>query len=162
PRQSSPPGLQARPRLDGSGERQCDTSREAGMEGATVALADATRVASGMRIAIAVFEGAEELDFVGPWEVLGAWRFLYPDDAASGRPLRRCRRRDHGGWRLGRDRHGAPPRRASWFTGEGTRGAALHPVRPGAAVLGTVALGSSRSQDGSMPPWRARTSREKL
>jgi transcriptional regulator GlxA family with amidase domain len=37
-------------------------------------------VAAGMRIAIAVFEGAEELDFVGPWEVLGAWRFLYPDD----------------------------------------------------------------------------------
>ena len=33
-----------------------------------------------MRIAIAVFEGAEELDFVGPWEVLTAWRLLYPDD----------------------------------------------------------------------------------
>lgn len=33
-----------------------------------------------MRIGIAVFEGAEELDFVGPWEVLAAWRFLYPDD----------------------------------------------------------------------------------
>jgi transcriptional regulator GlxA family with amidase domain len=32
-----------------------------------------------MQIAIAVFEGAEELDFVGPWEVLAAWRFLYPD-----------------------------------------------------------------------------------
>jgi transcriptional regulator GlxA family with amidase domain len=34
----------------------------------------------GLRIAIAVFEGAEELDFAGPWEVLAAWRFLYPDD----------------------------------------------------------------------------------
>lgn len=33
-----------------------------------------------MRIAIAVFEGAEELDFVGPWEVLAAWRFLGRDD----------------------------------------------------------------------------------
>ena len=33
-----------------------------------------------MRIAIAVFDGAEELDFVGPWEVLTAWRFLYPDE----------------------------------------------------------------------------------
>jgi transcriptional regulator GlxA family with amidase domain len=33
-----------------------------------------------MRIAIAVFEGAEELDFVGPWEVLATWRFLYPAD----------------------------------------------------------------------------------
>jgi transcriptional regulator GlxA family with amidase domain len=32
------------------------------------------------RIAIAVFEGAEELDFVGPWEVLTAWRYLHPDD----------------------------------------------------------------------------------
>jgi transcriptional regulator GlxA family with amidase domain len=37
-------------------------------------------VAPTVRIAIAVFEGAEELDFVGPWEVLTAWRFLYPDD----------------------------------------------------------------------------------
>jgi transcriptional regulator GlxA family with amidase domain len=33
-----------------------------------------------VRIAIAVFEGAEELDFVGPWEVLAAWRYLHPDD----------------------------------------------------------------------------------
>jgi transcriptional regulator GlxA family with amidase domain len=33
-----------------------------------------------MRIAIAVFDGAEELDFVGPWEVLTAWHFLSPDD----------------------------------------------------------------------------------
>jgi transcriptional regulator GlxA family with amidase domain len=33
-----------------------------------------------VRVAIAVFEGAEELDFVGPWEVLTAWRHLYPDD----------------------------------------------------------------------------------
>ena len=32
------------------------------------------------RIAIAVFDGAEELDFVGPWEVLSAWRYLHPDD----------------------------------------------------------------------------------
>lgn len=33
-----------------------------------------------LRIAIAVFEEAEELDFVGPWEVLCGWRSLYPDD----------------------------------------------------------------------------------
>ncbi len=33
-----------------------------------------------MRIAIAVFEGAEELDFVGPWEVLAAWRYLHPEE----------------------------------------------------------------------------------
>jgi transcriptional regulator GlxA family with amidase domain len=31
-------------------------------------------------VAIAVFEGVEELDFVGPWEVLSGWRSLYPDD----------------------------------------------------------------------------------
>jgi transcriptional regulator GlxA family with amidase domain len=33
-----------------------------------------------MLIAIAVFNGAEELDFAGSWEVLAAWRFLDPDD----------------------------------------------------------------------------------
>src|SRR5947207_9931354 len=33
-----------------------------------------------MRIAIAVFDDAEELDFAGPWEVLAAWSSLYPDD----------------------------------------------------------------------------------
>ena len=37
-------------------------------------------MAAPVRIAIAVFEGAEELDFVGPWEVLAGWRHLYPDD----------------------------------------------------------------------------------
>lgn len=31
-------------------------------------------------IAIAVFPGVEELDFVGPWEVLGAWERLAPED----------------------------------------------------------------------------------
>jgi len=33
-----------------------------------------------MEIAIALFDGVEELDFVGPWEVLAAWRHLYPGD----------------------------------------------------------------------------------
>jgi transcriptional regulator GlxA family with amidase domain len=33
-----------------------------------------------IRIAIAVFAGAEELDFVGPWEVLALWRSLLPND----------------------------------------------------------------------------------
>ena len=32
------------------------------------------------RIAVALFDGAEELDFVGPWEVLAAWAQLWPDD----------------------------------------------------------------------------------
>lgn len=31
-------------------------------------------------IAIFVFDGVEELDFVGPWEVLRAWQLQYPDD----------------------------------------------------------------------------------
>ena len=37
-------------------------------------------MAGAVRIAIAVFDGAEELDFVGPWEVLAGWRHLDPDD----------------------------------------------------------------------------------
>ncbi len=32
-----------------------------------------------MRIAIAIFEGAEELDFAPAVAGAGAWRFLYPD-----------------------------------------------------------------------------------
>jgi transcriptional regulator GlxA family with amidase domain len=31
-------------------------------------------------IAIVLFEGAEELDFAGPWEVLAAWATQFPDD----------------------------------------------------------------------------------
>jgi transcriptional regulator GlxA family with amidase domain len=33
-----------------------------------------------LRIGIAVFEAAEELDFVGPWEVLSMWAKGWPDD----------------------------------------------------------------------------------
>jgi transcriptional regulator GlxA family with amidase domain len=33
-----------------------------------------------MRIGIALFEGAEELDWAGPWEVLAAWAKGWPDD----------------------------------------------------------------------------------
>jgi transcriptional regulator GlxA family with amidase domain len=33
------------------------------------------------RIGVFVFEGAEELDFVGPWEVLASWAKTYPDEA---------------------------------------------------------------------------------
>lgn len=35
------------------------------------------------RIAIAVFEAAEELDFVGPWEVLSMWAKSWPDDGVE-------------------------------------------------------------------------------
>ena len=31
-------------------------------------------------IAVFIFDGAEELDFVGPWEVLRAWAGMFPDD----------------------------------------------------------------------------------
>ncbi|MEM6995729.1 MAG: DJ-1/PfpI family protein, partial [Myxococcota bacterium] len=36
-----------------------------------------------LTIAILVFEGVEELDFVGPWEVFAAWASQHPDDAVS-------------------------------------------------------------------------------
>ena len=35
------------------------------------------------RIAIALFEGAEELDWAGPWEVLAAWARQWPDDGVE-------------------------------------------------------------------------------
>ena len=31
-------------------------------------------------IAVALFDGAEELDFAGPWEVLAAWATQWPED----------------------------------------------------------------------------------
>jgi transcriptional regulator GlxA family with amidase domain len=36
-----------------------------------------------MRIGIALFEGAEELDWAGPWEVLAAWAKGWPDDGVD-------------------------------------------------------------------------------
>jgi transcriptional regulator GlxA family with amidase domain len=36
-----------------------------------------------VRIAIALFEEAEELDFAGPWEVLAAWATQWPDDGVE-------------------------------------------------------------------------------
>ena len=38
---------------------------------------------SGPAIAIFIFEGAEELDWAGPWEVLAAWRDGRPDDGVD-------------------------------------------------------------------------------
>jgi transcriptional regulator GlxA family with amidase domain len=35
------------------------------------------------RIGIALFEGAEELDWAGPWEVLAAWAMQWPDDGVE-------------------------------------------------------------------------------
>ena len=36
-----------------------------------------------MRIGIALFDGAEELDWAGPWEVLAAWAQGWPDDGVD-------------------------------------------------------------------------------
>ncbi|MGH9189121.1 MAG: DJ-1/PfpI family protein [Acidimicrobiales bacterium] len=36
-----------------------------------------------VRIGVALFEGAEELDWAGPWEVLTSWSFLWPDDGVE-------------------------------------------------------------------------------
>jgi transcriptional regulator GlxA family with amidase domain len=36
-----------------------------------------------MRIAVALFDGAEELDWAGPWEVLAAWAKGWPDDGVE-------------------------------------------------------------------------------
>ncbi len=36
-----------------------------------------------MRFGIVLFDGVEELDWVGPWEVLGAWARYFPDDGAE-------------------------------------------------------------------------------
>jgi transcriptional regulator GlxA family with amidase domain len=36
-----------------------------------------------MRIGIALFDGAEELDWAGPWEVLAAWATQWPDDGVE-------------------------------------------------------------------------------
>jgi len=36
-----------------------------------------------VRIAVYVFDGAEELDAVGPWEVLAAWATEWPDDGVE-------------------------------------------------------------------------------
>ena len=36
-----------------------------------------------MRIASYLFDGTEELDAVGPWEVLAAWATQHPDDGVS-------------------------------------------------------------------------------
>jgi transcriptional regulator GlxA family with amidase domain len=34
-------------------------------------------------VGVALFEGAEELDWAGPWEVLAAWSRMWPDDGVE-------------------------------------------------------------------------------
>lgn len=42
-----------------------------------------------MRIGVYLFDGAEELDWAGPWEVLAAWAQLWPDDEVEAFTLAR-------------------------------------------------------------------------
>ena len=41
---------------------------------------DRTSRGVGLHVAVALFPGAEELDWAGPWEVLSYWAERYPDD----------------------------------------------------------------------------------
>ena len=36
-----------------------------------------------LRIGLFIFDGAEELDWVGPWEVLATWSLGWPDDGVE-------------------------------------------------------------------------------
>ncbi len=36
-----------------------------------------------MNVAVAIFEGAEELDWAGPWEIFAAWREHWSDDGVD-------------------------------------------------------------------------------
>ncbi len=45
-----------------------------------------------MRIGVYLFDGAEELDWAGPWEVLAAWADQYPDDGVEVFTLARASR----------------------------------------------------------------------
>lgn len=38
---------------------------------------------SPLRIAVVLFDGAEELDWAGPWEVLAAWAGQWPEDGVE-------------------------------------------------------------------------------
>jgi transcriptional regulator GlxA family with amidase domain len=42
-----------------------------------------------MNIGVALFDGAEELDWAGPWEVLAAWAEQWPDDGVHAFTLAR-------------------------------------------------------------------------
>jgi transcriptional regulator GlxA family with amidase domain len=45
-----------------------------------------------LRLGVFVFEGAEELDWAGPWEVLSAWAHQWPDDGVEVFTLARASR----------------------------------------------------------------------
>jgi transcriptional regulator GlxA family with amidase domain len=121
-----------------------------------------------MDIGIVVFEDAEELDFAGPWEVLGAWAEHHPEDAVRLRLLAeasgavRCRK----GLRVLPDAvlgdapsldlvvvpGGSGARRAMtseallrWVRGQSARGALVTSVCTGALVLAAAGLLDGRA-----------------
>lgn len=51
--------------------------------GSRMSAASAASYSSRMRIALVSFDGMEELDLVGPWEVLRMWQLQYPDDGVE-------------------------------------------------------------------------------
>ena len=138
------------------------------------------------RIAVALFEGAEELDFAGPWEVLAAWATQWPDDgvevftvadSAGGRQVREGHARasrPHVGDRTG-DRRPRLPRRhrdAARARRAGDARAASWPPRGGHAHderlhgrprlrRGRLARRIARRRPGgaASTPWRSSTRR---
>jgi transcriptional regulator GlxA family with amidase domain len=121
-----------------------------------------------MNIGIVVFEDAEELDFAGPWEVLGTWAEEFPEDGVTLRLLAqdagpvRCRK----GLRVLPDATladaaeldlvvvpgGQGSRRAMasedmvrWVRGQAARGALVTSVCTGALVLAAAGLLDGRA-----------------
>ena len=52
-------------------------------EGGACGAATASPAGPVTSIAVALFDGVEELDFAGPWEVLAAWATQWPDDGVE-------------------------------------------------------------------------------
>lgn len=44
---------------------------------------DTRAKSAGIKIALVCFDGMEELDLVGPWEVLRMWQLSWPDDGVD-------------------------------------------------------------------------------
>ena len=53
------------------------------MSGENRAKSAGKKQSAGKKIALVCFDGMEELDLVGPWEVLRMWQISWPDDGAD-------------------------------------------------------------------------------
>jgi transcriptional regulator GlxA family with amidase domain len=116
-----------------------------------------------MEIGILIFDDAEELDFAGPYEVLGAWATYWPEDGVRVRLLAdtlqpvRCAKGlrvipdavtlDTGGLDLvivpgGKGSRGLLDRKDlhGWLRGQADRGALITSVCTGALVLGAAGM----------------------